>query len=107
MNIGLRDRNLNQSLTSAERVTGSMPVKQEESHLLIYSPHEAETLTGYDQQLKPREATAVLNIRQVFCFEVETLSDPEEHVSRPVASEGSGKCLSLLACPVVCSPCDK
>lgn len=54
MNIGLRDRNLNQSLTSAERVTGSMPVKQEESHLLIYSPHEAETLTGYDQQLKPQ-----------------------------------------------------
>lgn len=42
MNIGLRDRNLNQSLTSVERVTGSMPGRREESHLLTYSPHEAE-----------------------------------------------------------------
>lgn len=54
MNIGLRDRNLNQSLTSVERVTGSMPGRREESHLLTYSLHEAETPMSYDQQLKPQ-----------------------------------------------------
>lgn len=65
MNTGLGDRNLKQSLTSAERVTGSIPVKQEGNHLLTYSPHKAKTLIS-------SEATAVLNIRQALCFEVQT-----------------------------------
>lgn len=69
---------------------------------------------SYEQQLRsPRKAHRTSaawpasRSGQASCLEVETLSDPEEHISRPVASAGSGKCLRLLACLADCSPCNK
>lgn len=69
---------------------------------------------SYEQQLRsPRKAHRTSaawpasRSGQASCLEVETLSDPEEHISRPVASASSGKCLRLLACRADCSPCNK